>query len=319
MQVNRNRQQSLAIRWILMAVPREEGPADAREAGRRAAGRLQPRRRGRHAARKRPPHGRRQQGLRPLRLVITEHRRSPRAARSGSRRCLARRVGTVLHGLEPCHGSATSSRSCMVELLATIDPCHSLPSRPTLPLTMPHVSRPEHAPQHRHHRPHRCRQDDRHRADALLQRRQAPRGRGRQGHDRDRQRPRRAGARHHHLRGLRHVPLEGRHRQPDRHARPRRFHGRSRAQPARARRRASSSSAPAKGSRPRAKPSGGRPTGTRVPRVAFINKLDREGADFDGVLDGNRQAAGSQSRGRADSRRRRVRRTWPIRSAASST
>ena len=73
MQVSRNRQQSLAIRWILRRDPREEGPADQREAGRRADGRLQPRR-GRHdQARKRPPHGRRQQGLCPLRLVAAAY------------------------------------------------------------------------------------------------------------------------------------------------------------------------------------------------------------------------------------------------------
>ena len=31
MQVNRNRQQSLAFRWILLADPRKEGPADAQK------------------------------------------------------------------------------------------------------------------------------------------------------------------------------------------------------------------------------------------------------------------------------------------------
>ena len=69
MQVNRNRQQSLAIRWILQSVREKKGRADAREAGRGIAGRLQPRRRRDDQARKRPSHGRRQQGLRPLRLV----------------------------------------------------------------------------------------------------------------------------------------------------------------------------------------------------------------------------------------------------------
>ncbi len=39
-------------------------------------------------------------------------------------------------------------------------------------------------------------------------RRHAPHGRGRQGHDRDRLRSRRAGTRHHDLLGLRHLPLE---------------------------------------------------------------------------------------------------------------
>ena len=67
MQVNRNRQQSLAIRWIL-GLPREEGAADAREAGRRAPPAYN-REGAAYTARERPPHGRRQQGLRPLRLV----------------------------------------------------------------------------------------------------------------------------------------------------------------------------------------------------------------------------------------------------------
>ena len=42
-----------------------------------------------------------------------------------------------------------------------------------------------------------------------------------------------------------------------------------------------------------------------VPRMAFINKLDREGADFYGTFDEIRERLRSQSRGRADSRRRR--------------
>ena len=70
MQVNRNRQQSLAIRWILDGRPREEGPAAMHQKlADELLGRLQPRRRRHHPPRKRPPHGRRQQGVRPLRLV----------------------------------------------------------------------------------------------------------------------------------------------------------------------------------------------------------------------------------------------------------
>ena len=50
---------------------------------------------------------------------------------------------------------------------------------------------------------------------------------------------------------------------------------------------------PAKASRRRAKPSGGRPNKYHVPRLAFINKLDREGADFEAVFEeiGNRLGA----------------------------
>ena len=69
MQVNRNRQQSLAIRWLLLADPRQERPPHQPEAGRRIDGRLQEGRRRHDPPRKRAPHGRRQQGLCPLRLV----------------------------------------------------------------------------------------------------------------------------------------------------------------------------------------------------------------------------------------------------------
>ena len=70
MQVNRTRQQSLAIRWILMAIREKKGRPTRPEAGRRIRRRVQPRRRGRQPPRKRPPHGRRQQGVCPLRVVI---------------------------------------------------------------------------------------------------------------------------------------------------------------------------------------------------------------------------------------------------------
>ena len=69
MQVSKNRQQSLAIRWILMACREKKGrPMHEKLAAelmaaynREGAAITQPR--------ERPPHGRRQQGLRPLRLV----------------------------------------------------------------------------------------------------------------------------------------------------------------------------------------------------------------------------------------------------------
>ena len=76
MQVNRTRQQSLAIRWILIGDPRKEGPRHRPEAGRRTGRRLQPRRRRHEPPRKRPPHGRRQQGVRPLRLVVESIQRA---------------------------------------------------------------------------------------------------------------------------------------------------------------------------------------------------------------------------------------------------
>ena len=96
---------------------------------------------------------------------------------------------------------------------------HSRPTTPILfrpptiyrlpPTADPHVHRPPPPPQHRRHRPHRRRQDHRHRADAVLQRLQPPRGRGRQGHHRHRLRPRGAGTGHHDQRRLR-SPSPGR-------------------------------------------------------------------------------------------------------------
>ena len=70
MQVNRTRQQSLAIRWLLLAVHEKKGRATRSEAGRRAGRRVQPRRRRGDPPRKRPPHGGREQGVCPLRVVI---------------------------------------------------------------------------------------------------------------------------------------------------------------------------------------------------------------------------------------------------------
>ena len=56
-----------------------------------------------------------------------------------------------------------------------------------------------------------------------------------------------------------------------------------------------------------------------VPRMAFINKLDREGADFYGTLDEIRKRLGANPVGDPNSRAASARRTSPMRSAASST
>ncbi len=53
-----------------------------------------------------------------------------------------------------------------------------------------------------------------------------------------------------------------------------------------------------------------------VPRLAFINKMDREGADFDGTFNEIRDAPGSQPGGHPDSGRQPARRTWPTLFAA---
>ena len=96
--------------------------------------------------------------------------------------------------------------------------------------------RPEQVPQHRRHRAHRRRQDHDHRTPPLLRRRQAQARRRRCRHHRHRLRPGGAGTRHHHLQRLHPVPVARLHHQPDRHARPRRFHRRGRTLPARPRR-----------------------------------------------------------------------------------
>ncbi len=55
-----------------------------------------------------------------------------------------------------------------------------------------------------------------------------------------------------------------------------------------------------------------------VPRLAFINKMDREGADFHGTFDEIREPFELPSRGDPNPRGAWVRRTSPIRFAASS-
>ena len=53
-----------------------------------------------------------------------------------------------------------------------------------------------------------------------------------------------------------------------------------------------------------------------VPRMAFINKLDREGADFDGTLDEIRKRLDANPGGDSDSRGASARRTCRTRFAA---
>ena len=70
MQVNRTRQQSLAIRWVLLAVREKKGRAMALKLADELVGRVQPRRGRDDPPRKRPPHGGREQGVRAFRVVM---------------------------------------------------------------------------------------------------------------------------------------------------------------------------------------------------------------------------------------------------------
>ena len=159
-------------------------------------------------------------------------------------------------------------------------------------------------PQHRHHRPHRCRQDHGHRADAVLQRREAPRWarsiRARPTTDDDPEESER---------GITiysacvHVPVEGRASinlidtpghvdftaEVERSLRV--LDGGVVVFSAREGVEAQSETVWRQADK------------YHVPRLAFINKLDREGADFDGRVDEIRERLARQPGRRADSRR----------------
>ena len=135
--------------------------------------------------------------------------------------------------------------------------------------------------QYRDHGAHRRRQDDDDRADPVLHRARAPPGRGGRRRDPDGLDGAGAGARDHdHGRGhdLRLARPPGQHH---RHPGPRGFHGRGGAEPAGARRGGGGllrRSAAWSRSRRR---SGGRRTSIGCRGIAFVNKMDRSGADFD--------------------------------------
>ena len=90
-----------------------------------------------------------------------------------------------------------------------------------------HTARP--LPQHRHHGPHRCRQDDDDRAHPLLHRQVLQDRRGARRHRDDGLDGAGAGARHHHHLGRDDLLLARPPHQHHRHARPRRLHDRGRA------------------------------------------------------------------------------------------
>ena len=117
-------------------------------------------------------------------------------------------------------------------------------------------------------------------------------------------RPRGAAARHHDPRRLRHVPVERLHREPDRHAGARRFHGRGRAVPAGAGRRRGGVQRP----RRRRGPERDRLAPGRQIRRAADGVHQQDGprrGRFRRHVQRNSRTAGSQPRGDPDSRRRR--------------
>ena len=184
-------------------------------------------------------------------------------------------------------------------------------------------------PQHRDHGAHRRRQDDDDRADPVLHRHHPQDRRGARGHRHHGLDGAGAGARHHdHLRRD-HLLLEPRD-QPYRiniidTPGPRRLHHRGRALAARARRRGRGvrRASPASSRSPRR--CGARPTSTACPRICFINKMDRVGADFEHVgpdasarqLEANAGADPAAARARRTAPRRH--RPGPDEGASSST
>ena len=114
-----------------------------------------------------------------------------------------------------------------------------------------------------------------------------------------------ARARDHDRRGGDHLPVEGRDDQPHRHARPRRLHGRGRAvapRPRRRRRRLLGR----RGGRGAERDRLAAGDKYHVPRLCFINKMDRIGAEFDRVFDEIAGAAGGPPDPRPDPHRRRA-------------
>ena len=134
--------------------------------------------------------------------------------------------------------------------------------------------------------PHRCRQDHDYRAHPLLHRHHPQDRRGPRRHDRDGLDGAGARARHHdHVRrdDLLLEGEDGNYRAPHqhhRHARPRRLHDRGRALAARARRRGRSCSAGVAGVQPQSETVWRQADKYNVPRLAFVNKMDRIGANF---------------------------------------
>ena len=97
MQVNQKRRLSLAIRWLREATRGVKGKPMAEKLAAEAPGRLQEGRHGHPDARERASHGRGQQGVRALRVVMCRYSRSLAASRRRARNVvLARRQSDAL-------------------------------------------------------------------------------------------------------------------------------------------------------------------------------------------------------------------------------
>ena len=168
--------------------------------------------------------------------------------------------------------------------------------------TIPQIAtRP--GPEHRDHGPHRRRQDHDDRAHPVLHRqdpqdRRGPRGRGHDGLDGPG-----AGARHHDHVGRDDRVLEGPPHQHHRHARPRGLHRRGGALACACSTARSRVFYAVAGVEPQSETVWRQADKYDVPRIAFINKMDRVGADFYAAraVDGRppRRAARCRSRSRS--------------------
>ena len=174
---------------------------------------------------------------------------------------------------------------------------------------MPRQSPLEQDAEHRHHGPHRCRQDDDDGTDPVLHRDHLQDRRSARRHRRHGLDGAGTGARHHDHVGRDHLLLARSPHQHHRHARPRRLHRRSRALAARARRRGRGVRL---GRRRRAAVGDRLAPGRQVPRPAHL--LRQQDGPHRRGLQAHLRSDHHQARGQpgrdpaADRRRRQVRR-----------
>ena len=149
-------------------------------------------------------------------------------------------------------------------------------------------------PQHRHHGPHRCRQDDDDRAHPLLHGHQLQDRRGPRGHRHDGLDGAGAGARHHHHLGRHHLLLARPPHQHHRHARATSTSRSRSSAPCASSTARSRCSARVGGVEPQSETVWRQADKYGVPRIAFVNKMDRVGADFSARVAHDPRAPGRQ-------------------------